>query len=392
MIYLDNNATTRVREEVIEAMLPFLRDSYGNPSAGYNFGKRAREAVETARARVAALIEARPEEIVFTSGGTEADNTAIASCLAAQPDCNHLVTTAAEHSAVEKHCAALENKGIEVTRLPLDREGFFDLEDLRKAIRPGETALVSIIWANNETGVLSPIREAAQIARESGVVFHSDAVQAAGKVPVSVEESGVHLLSLSGHKLHAPKGVGALYVNRLIRFQPLIIGGGQEGEKRSGTENVAGIVGFGAAAELAREELGRGREQELRGLRDRFEHAVLKEIEGTEINGDRERRLPNTSNIYFEGVDAEGLLILLDEEGVCCSPGSACSTGVFEPSRVIMAMGFTKERAKSSVRFSFSLENTEDEADRAVEILGRAVSRIRSVRPARKGRVIVRES
>lgn len=396
MIYLDNNATTRVHPEVREAMLPWLsEEGYGNPSAGYRFGKRAREAVERAREQVAALIEAQPEEIVFTSCGTESNNTALASALRCYPERKRIVTSAAEHSAIENPCAFYEKLGIDVRRTPVDTLGRLDLEALAENLKPpGETAIVSLIWANNETGMVSPIAEAAALAAEAGALFHTDAVQAIGKHPVSVRDiDAIALLSLSGHKLHAPKGVGALFVSRHVRFEPLLFGGEQEGGRRSGTENVASIVGLGAAAEMMGRAREAGLEDTLRALRDRFEEGVLAAVEGTEVNGDRENpeaRITNTSNLYFPGVDGEGLLILLDEAGVCCSPGSACGTGAVTPSRVIRAMGHSSDRARSSVRFSVSQFTTETEVDTAVASIGKAVAKLRVVLPKGSSRVISR--
>jgi cysteine desulfurase len=276
--------------------------------------------------------------------------------------------------------------GYEVSWVRVDEEGLVDAEEVRAVVRPGETTLVSLMWANNETGVLGPVAEAAAICEEAGVLFHTDAVQAVGKVPVSVKESGVHFLSMSGHKMHAPKGVGALVASERVRFKPTLIGGGQEGERRSGTENVASIVGLGKAAELMKAALEGGSEARVRALRDRFEAGILETVPGSAVNGHLERRLPNTSNVYFEGVDAEGLLILVDDKELYCSPGSACSTGSFEPSRVITAMGYDKERGRSSVRFSLSIFTTEAEVDEAVRIVGEAAAKLRVVRPA--GRVL----
>jgi cysteine desulfurase len=389
LIYLDNNATTTVHPLVLEAMLPYLRESYGNPSGGYRFGKASRTAVEEARGQVAALIEAAPEEIVFTSCGTEADNTAIHSAVETYPERKHLVSTWAEHSAVVNQMEYLEARhGYELSWIPVDGDGLVDAKDIRAVVRPGETAVVSLMWANNETGVLGPVAEAASICDEAGVLFHTDAVQAAGKVPVSVKESGVHFLSLSGHKMHAPKGVGALYVSGRVRFRPLLIGGGQEGARRSGTENVASIVGFGKAAELMKAALEEGSAVRVGALRDRFEAGVLAAVPGVAINGHVVRRLPNTSNLYFEGVDAEGLLILLDDKGLCCSPGSACSTGSFEPSRVITAMGYDKDRGRSSVRFSLSILTTEREVDEAVRVVAEAAGKLRVIPSGAARRVV----
>jgi cysteine desulfurase len=387
LIYLDNNATTQVHAEVLEAMLPYLGDSYGNPSAGYRFGKASRAAVEEAREKVAELIDAKAGEVIFTSCGTESDNTAFYSAMVTYPERKHFVTTRAEHSAVVNLVETMEAvHGYEVSWVPVDEEGLVDAEEVRAVVRPGETTLVSLMWANNETGVLGPVAEAAAICEEAGVLFHTDAVQAVGKVPVSVKESGVHFLSMSGHKMHAPKGVGALVASERVRFKPTLIGGGQEGERRSGTENVASIVGLGKAAELMKAALEGGSEARVRALRDRFEAGILETVPGSAVNGHLERRLPNTSNVYFEGVDAEGLLILVDDKELYCSPGSACSTGSFEPSRVITAMGYDKERGRSSVRFSLSIYTTEAEVDEAVRIVGEAAAKLRVVRPA--GRVL----
>lgn len=393
MIYLDNNATTQIHPEVREAMLPWLSETgYGNPSSGYRFGKASRKAIDQAREQVAALIDAEPGEIVFTSCGTESNNTALTSAARCHPDRKIIVTSTAEHSAIDNPCAFLESTGYDVRRNPVDSLGHLDLDALRESVAPGQTAILSLIWANNETGILSPVEEAAAIAAEAGALFHSDAVQAVGKHPVSVRDSGIALLSLSGHKLHAPKGVGALYVSRHIRFQPLLHGGGQENDRRSGTENVASIVGLGQAAEIMRAALIDGHADRLRALRDRFEKGVLAAVEGAEVNGDPDpgARLTNTSNLYFPGVDGEGLLILLDEAGVCCSPGSACGSGSVKPSRVIKAMGHSNERARSSVRFSFSMFNTEPEIDEAVAALAKAVGKLRVVMPKGGSRVISR--
>lgn len=386
MIYLDNNATTRVAPEVREAMLPWLDDHYGNPSAGYRFGRESRKAIDAAREQVAALIGSHPEEMVFTSGGTESNNTAIRSALAVRPDRKGVVTSTAEHSAVDEVVKELGDSGYETSFVGVDGNGALDLDEWKNALAAEGAAVASLIWANNETGVLSAIAEAARIAAENDVYFHTDAVQAVGKIPLSVGELPIHALSLSGHKFHGPKGIGALYLNRNSRFHPLIIGGGQEDERRSGTENVPAIVGMGVAAELAKAALESA--TEIRALRDRFEKGVLEVIEGAEINGDPENRLPNTSNLYFPGVDGEGLLILLDEAGVCCSPGSACSTGAVKPSRIVRAMGHSSSRARSSVRFSFSRFSTEDEVGAAITAIQTAVGKLRVVMPSGSSRVV----
>lgn len=363
--YLDNNATTPLAPEVRAAMLPYLGEHYGNPSGGYAMAREARAAVEAARESVAGLIGAQADEIVFTSCGTESIHTAVGSAIASFPDRRHLVTTTAEHSATYEQFKRLEQRdGFEVTWVAVDAQGHVDMDAWSAAIREGETVMASMIWANNETGVIAPVVRAAEIARDKGALFHSDAVQAAGKMPIGLGgESPLAMLSLSGHKLHAPKGVGVLWVNRHVRFSPWLIGGGQESDRRSGTENVLGIVGFGKAAELARAALADDLLDRLAELRDAFEAQVMLKWPQAEINGDVDRRLVNTSNLYFPGIDAEGLLILLDRVGVCCSPGSACSTGAVEPSRVIKAMGHSAARARSSVRFSFSRFNTMTEAE-----------------------------
>jgi len=381
MIYLDSNATTQVDPAVVEAMMPYLTELYGNPSSVYSFGSRVSKAVETARGQVAALLGCEPREIVFTSCGTEADNAAIASALAIDPDRQHVVTTAVEHSAIIKQCETLAKRGVEVTLLGVDSKGQIDLEELRRVVR-SDTAVVSIMWANNETGVVFPIEEIAAIVREKGAFFHTDAVQAVGKIPMNLADSKINFLSLSGHKLHCPKGVGALYVNRRSRFNPFMIGGSQEGGRRGGTENVASIVALGKAAELAGQALGH-EATVVRAMRDRFEESVLSRIEGVSVNGDREQRLPNTTSLAFEGVDSEAVLMLLDKEGVCCSAGSACTAGSINPSHVLKAMGYSNAHARSSLRFSFSRFNTEDEVDRALEILCGVIAKLRaaSVRP-----------
>lgn len=390
LIYLDNNATTQVYPEVAEAMLPYVAgEYYGNASASYRFGKKSREAVEQARQQVADLLEVNPNEVVFTSCGTESNYTAIESALRCYPERRHVVISAGEHSAVENACLDLERRGYRVTRLGLDGEGLIDLGELESVIDSDDTALVSLIWANNETGVLSPVEDAANIVKNKGVLFHSDAVQAVGKVSLNLSDSAVSMLSLSGHKLHAAKGVGVLYVNGQVRFEPILLGGGQENGRRSGTENVAGIVGLGKAAEILRYALmDGGHQQRMSGLRDRFESSLLARMTDTLVNGAREKRLPNTSNLCFAGVDAEGLLILLDNAGICCSPGSACSTGSVKPSRVLTAMGMSAARARSSVRFSLSMFTTEEEIDQAIDLIEQAVSKLKIVLPTTGGPVV----
>jgi cysteine desulfurase len=380
LIYLDNNATTRVDPAVLEEMLPYLTEFYGNPSSGYRFGQKVGKALETARERVAALLGCEPGEIIFTSCGTESTNAAINSALQMDRDRQHVVTTRVEHSATLKHCETLAKRGHEITWLGVDERGQLDLDELEKSIRD-DTAIVTVMWANNETGVLFPIDEIAAIVRRKGALFHTDAVQAIGKIPLRLADAKINFLSLSGHKLHCPKGVAALYVNRRTKFAPYVIGGGQESGKRAGTENAASIVALGKACEIAGEYLPReGRE--VRALRDHFESTALAQIEGAQVNGDSEHRLPNTSNLSFESVDSEGALMLLDQHGICCSSGSACTTGSLHASHVLKAMGLSEERARASLRFSFSRFNTRNEVDRALEILPKVISKLRRLAAA----------
>jgi len=380
LIYLDNNATTRVDPAVVEEMLPFLTEFYGNPSSGYRLGKRVNEALETARTRVAALLGCELQEIVFTSCGTESTNAALNAALQIDRDRQHIVTTRVEHSATLKHCETLAKRGWEVTWLGVDARGQIDLEELDRAIRP-DTAIVSVMWANNETGVLFPVEEIAGIVRAKRTLFHSDAVQAVGKIPLNLADAKINFLSLSGHKLHCPKGVGVLYVNRRTKFAPYLIGGGQEQGKRAGTENVASIVALGKACEVAGEYLEH-EATEVRAMRDRFEAGILAQVEGAQVNGDRESRLPNTTNLAFEGVDSEGALMLLDQRGLCCSSGSACTTGAVHASHVLKAMGCSDERARASLRFPFSRFNTADEVERALEIVPQVLGKLRRVAAA----------
>jgi cysteine desulfurase len=380
IIYLDNNATTRIDPAVLEEMMPYLTELYGNPSSGYRFGSKVNDALESARARVASLIGCEPTEVVFTSCGTESTNAALNSALLMDRDRHLFVTTRVEHSATLKPCETLANRGHEVKWVGVDSEGRIDPDELERAVRP-DTAIVSIMWANNETGVLFDIAEIAERVRKKGTLFHTDAVQAIGKVPVNLQSTRVNFLSLSGHKLHCPKGVGVLYVNKRTKFHPFVIGGGQEAGKRAGTQNVASIVALGKACELADQFLPH-ETTEVRALRDRFENGVLTQIGGTRINGDVDHRLPNTSNIAFDGIDSEGVLMLLDQNGICCSSGSACTTGSVHASHVLKAMGFSDERARSSLRFSFSRFNTMAEVEKALEILPGLIAKLRRVAAA----------
>jgi cysteine desulfurase len=374
-VYLDNNATTQVDPAVLDAMMPFLTEWYGNPSSVYQFGKKAADAVENAREQVAALIRCQPSEIIFTSCGTESNNASLVSALSMDVDRQHIITTRVEHSSILKHCEALAKRGYEITWLGVDSEGLIDLDELREAVR-ADTAIVSVMTANNETGVIGPIAEVAAIAREKRVLFHTDAVQAVGKIPIDLRDSKINFLSLSGHKLHCPKGVGALFVDRRTRFQPYLIGGGQEGGRRAGTENVASIVGLGKACELAAHHQ-KEENTKVRGLRDRFESGILERIADVRVNGDIARRLPNTSSLSFAGIDAEGILMLLDKKGICCSSGSACTTGSLAPSHVLKAMGLSDDRARGTLRFSFSRFNSEDDVHRALEAVTAAVEKMR---------------
>lgn len=377
IIYLDNNSSTRVDPEVLEEMMPFLTSRYGNPSGSHRFGTRVKEATNLAHERVAAMLGCEPNEVVFTSCGTESDNAAIHSALQMSPDRRHIVTTSVEHNAVLNYCEAVVRRGSQVTVVPVDEQGHLDAEEVEAAIRP-ETAVVSVMWANNETGVIYSIEKIAAICRAKGVFFHTDAVQAVGKMPINLARLPIHFLSLSGHKLHAPKGVGALYLNKRARFQPLIVGGPQEGGRRAGTDNVASIVGLGKAAELAVKTLEEENSR-VRALRDRFEKTLLAELEDVQVNGDPGARLPNTSNLAFTGVDAQAVLLKLDQEGICCSLGSSCTTGAIQPSHVLRAMHFSNERARSSLRFSFGRFNTEAELDKVLDVLPRIVRKLRQL-------------
>jgi cysteine desulfurase len=376
MVYLDNNATTRVAPEVIEAMMPYLRDQWGNPSSIYRFGHDVGRRVEEARARVAALINADAREIVFTSCGTESNNTAIHAALLAQPGKRHVITTAVEHSANIKYCHFLRKQGYEVTFLPVESDGSIDIHLVDQSIRP-DTAIVSVMWANNETGVIFPIEEIAAICRSRGTLFHTDAVQTPGKLAIDAQALGVDFLSLSAHKLHAPKGIGALYVKRRTKFLPFLHGGSQEQGRRAGTENVPYIIAFSRASDLAQASL-REENTRVRALRDKLEAGVLSRIPRTTRNGAAEPRLPNTSNIAFDGVEAEGILLLLDQAGICASSGSACTTGSLDPSHVLTAMGLNANKARSSVRFSLGLYNTESDVDYLLEQLPPIITRLRA--------------
>lgn len=388
---MDANATTPVLPEVLEAMLPWLKEGYCNPNASYRGAREARMAIETAREQVAGLIGAEPEEIVFTGCGTESTNMAL-KWLARLVGRKHgrVVTSAIEHSAVLKPVETFEAVGYAVERCGVDAGGRLDLAEFEAACEMAKEGggFVSLMWVNNETGVIQPVAEALAMAKDRGLAFHTDAIQAAGKLPVEVKEAGVDFLSLSAHKFHGPKGVGALYVKNGCRFEPMLRGGGQEGDRRSGTENVAGIVGMGLAAELVVKDLA-GRMASAARLRDAFEAKVVERVRGVTVNGDLIHRVGNTTHLSFEGCEAAGLLILLDDMGVACSAGSACMTGQQQPSHVQQAMGFPDRKAKSSLRFGFSVRNTIEEAGQAADCVARAVEKLRRVQGGGTGPVVV---
>jgi cysteine desulfurase len=379
VVYLDNNATTKTAPEVVESMLPYFTELYGNPSSMHSFGGQVARQVQQAREHVAGIIGADPMEIVFTSCGTESDNAAIWGTLNSYPPKNHIITTRVEHPAVGNLTTYLSKKGYKVTTLPVDREGRLDLDHLSAAITE-ETALVSIMWANNETGVLFPIEKIAQMVKSRGVVFHTDAVQAVGKLPIDLSKIPVDLLSFSGHKLHAPKGIGVLYIRKGTRFTPFMIGGHQERGRRGGTENVPYIIGLGKACERAQKNLDLQNDR-VRALRDRLEQGIMKTVPKCLINGHPEERLGNTLSISFEYVEGESILLLLSNLGICASSGSACTSGSLEPSHVLRAMGVPFTAAHGSIRFSLSTYNTEEEIDYVLENLPPIISRLRAISP-----------
>lgn len=377
IIYLDNNATTQLDAAVIAEMMPFLTDYYGNPSSGYTFGRQVRRAIDLARERVAALLGCEPGEIVFTSCGTESNNAAVNSALQLDPNRRHVVTTAVEHSATRRHCEIVAKAGGSVTVVGVNADGHLDLEELERAITP-QTAIVTVMWANNETGVLFPVEKIAEIARRKRVLFHTDAIQVVGKTPIRLGEMTLNSLALSAHKLHGPKGVGALYVNKRSAFKPLLIGGSQENNRRAGTENVASIVALGKAAECAATGLA-DEENRVRAMRDRFEKGILERVPDTFVNGDRAARLPNTSNLSFSGIESDAALLMFDRHQLCCSAGSACRTGSLESSHVLRAMNVPPERARGSMRFSFGRLNTDADVDKALEIIPAVISKLRAI-------------
>jgi len=378
-VYVDNNATTKVAPEVLEEMLPYFSEMYGNPSSMHSFGGEVGHKIKEARQRVAAFINASPEEIVFTSCGTESDNTAIMAAVHTAPLKRHVITTRVEHPAVKNMAEYLGKNGYRVTFVPVDSKGRLDMDHLYQSLSE-DTAIVSIMWANNETGVIFPIQEISRVLHERGIPFHTDAVQAAGKVPVDVRETKVDMLSLSGHKIHAPKGVGILYIRKGTRFSPYMIGGHQEGGKRGGTENTASIIGMGKACELAGKYIDKESTVVAR-LRDRLESEILKRVPNTIVNGERENRLPGTTNISFEYIEGESILLMLNELGICASSGSACTSGSLEPSHVLRAMGVPYTAAHGSIRFSLSRYNTDDEIDFIIEKIPPIISRLRDLSP-----------
>lgn len=382
VIYLDNNATTMTAPEVLEEMQPFLGKYYGNPSSMHTFGGQVKKDLDRARARVAGLIGAEPEEVVFTSCGTESDNHALYSAMDTNPRKRHLITTRVEHPAVlnyAKHLSARGGRGYRVTFLPVDSFGGFDMGAFMDAL-DDDTAVVSVMYANNETGVIFPVREIGGVLRERGILFHTDAVQAVGKLPVDVRELPVDMLSISGHKLHAPKGVGALYVRKGTRFHPLIIGGHQEGGRRAGTENVASIVGLGKACELAAAHIADERGF-VAGLRDRLEQGLLEKCPDASVNGGAGERLPNTTSIGFEYVEGEAILLRINEHGICASSGSACTSGSLEPSHVLRAMGVPSKAIHGSIRLSLSRYNTDADVDRVLDVMPGIVHGLRELSP-----------
>ncbi|MHB8136984.1 MAG: cysteine desulfurase NifS [Smithellaceae bacterium] len=378
-IYLDNNATTQVAQEVLDVMMPYFRDLYGNPSSMHTFGGQVGQRIRAAREQVATLLGALPEEIIFTSCGTESDNSAIRSALTTRPDKKHVVISRVEHPAVRTLCSHLNTQGYKITELPVDKNGILDLENLEKSLT-SDTAIVSLMWGNNETGVIFPVEEAARMANEKGILFHTDAVQATGKIPINMKNNVIDMLSISGHKLHAPKGIGVLYIRRGTKFSPFLIGGHQEKGRRGGTENTPSIIGLGMACELAAKNMEKENTY-VKQLRDKLEKELLKKIPHSRVNGDIENRLPNTTNISFEYVEGEAILLLMNELGICASSGSACTSGSLQPSHVLRAMGVPFTMAHGSIRFSLSVNNTEEEVDFVIEKMPAIIERLRGMSP-----------
>lgn len=376
-VYLDNNATTPVLPEVLEAMRPYFGEQFGNASSIHHHGQETRAAVERARESVAGLLGARASEIVFTSGGTEGDNLTVFGIAQAG---DHVITSTIEHHAVMNACRHLEEKGCDVTYVPVDGRGVVDPADVKRALRR-DTKLISVMFANNETGVVQPVAEIGKIAAEADVYFHTDAVQAAGKIPVRVDEIGCDLLTISGHKLHGPQGVGALYVRKGTALEAMLYGGRHERSRRAGTENVPGIVGLGKAAELACVALERGDDRSMASMRDRLEQEILSKVEAAGVNGEGTLRVPNTTSIYFDGIEGEALVIALDLKGLAVSTGAACSSGAIEPSHVLIAMGLPAERARASIRFSLGKQTTAEDVEFALSLVPETVARLRELSP-----------
>ena len=383
-VYLDNNATTPVLPEVFEAMRPYFGEHFGNASSIHHHGQETRAAVESARESVAGLLGCSASEVIFTSGGTESDNLAIAGLVKAG---DHVITSGIEHHAVLHAAKNLEQIGCEVTVLPADGRGLVDPDDVKRGLRPA-TKLITVMMANNESGVLQPVEEIGKLAAEAEVLFHTDAVQAAGKVPIDVKRMHCHALSISGHKLHGPQGTGALFLKKGTQLHPLFHGGRHERSRRAGTENVPGIVGLGKAAKLASESFNNGAIERLAAMRDRLQRVVLSCIQGTTVNGDGAPRVPNTANIRFDDIDGESLVIALDLKGLAVSTGAACSSGAIEPSHVLIAMGLRPEQARASIRFSLGKQTTEQDIDCAIQLLPETVARLRELSPAYKKQTI----
>jgi len=379
-IYLDNNATTQVAPEVLEAMLPYFHDLYGNPSSMHSFGGQVAKKIREAREQAAALIGATSDEIIFTSCGTESDNAAIRSALVAHPDRRHIVTSRVEHPAIKSLCAHLTRQGYRVTELAVDKEGLLDMNHYEKSLTP-DTAVVSLMWANNESGVLFPVEKAAELAHKRGILFHTDAVQAVGKIPIHMKANVIDMLSISGHKLHAPKGIGILYVRRGTKYSPFLIGGHQEKERRGGTENTPSIIGLGKACELAARNMEAENTRVKQTARQDWKKNYLELIPNSRVNGNRSYRLPNTSNISFEFVEGEGILLLMDEFGICASSGSACTSGSLQPSHVLRAMGVPFTMAHGSIRFSLSIYTEEEEINFVIEKMPPIIEKLRSMSP-----------
>ncbi len=378
-VYVDNNATTKVAPEVLEVMVPFFSEYYGNPSSMHFFGGQVQKKVDEARGKVAEFLGAESSEVVFTSCGTESDNAAILGTLDSYPEKRHIITTRVEHPAVGNVSTYLGRKGYRITELSVDREGRLDLDELRESLTD-ETALVTVMYANNETGVIFPVEEIGEIVKARGIPFHTDAVQAAGKIPLQMKKSKLDMLSISGHKLHAPKGVGVLYIRKGTKFSPFLIGGHQEKGRRGGTENVPYIIGLGKACELAQKHLNE-ENTKVRSLRDYLEAKLLEKIPNTLVNGERKNRLPNTTSLSFEFVEGESILLLLSDRGICASSGSACTSGSLEPSHVLRAMGVPFTAAHGSIRFSLSIYNTKEEMDYIIEQLPPIIQRLRDISP-----------